>query len=126
MMRLIRIIVGKSILFLDAVIPVKKACVRSAEESVRIQKELDTMVIYQFEACPFCIKVRRGLRRLDLKIHYLDAKNDPDHKRDLTELGGKHKVPCLRIRKDGKDEWLYESKDILKYFEQLFPCATPA
>ncbi|WP_141710024.1 glutathione S-transferase N-terminal domain-containing protein, partial [Vibrio splendidus] len=30
------------------------------------------------------------------------------------------KVPCLRIEKGGKTEWMYESSDIVTYLEKQF------
>ena len=29
--------------------------------------------------------------------------------------GGSTTVPCLRIRRDGQEEWMYESLDIIDY-----------
>ncbi len=45
------------------------------------QKELDRRVshlaLYEFKACPFCVKVRWAIRRLGLNIKIRDAKSDP-------------------------------------------------
>ena len=33
--------------------------------------------------------------------------------------GGKHKVPCLKIKKtNAKTEWLYESDDIISFLKK--------
>ncbi|MBT6283827.1 MAG: glutaredoxin [Rhodospirillaceae bacterium] len=84
------------------------------------QQELDGMTakfaLYQFNACPFCVKVRRQIRRHALKIELRDARNDETHKQALIEGGGRHKVPCLRVTNPaGDDTWLYESDDIISY-----------
>ena len=42
--------------------------------------------------------------------------SDPDNLKRLTEVGGKHQVPCLFI--DGKP--LYESNDIIEYLRTRF------
>ena len=39
---------------------------------------------------------------------------------ELLKKGGKRKVPCLRIEKDGKVQWMYNSKDIIVYLQNSF------
>ena len=39
---------------------------------------------------------------------------------ELLRIGGKRKVPCLRIKKDSKDQWMYNSKDIIEYLQTSF------
>ena len=76
------------------------------------------MSLYQYKACPFCVKVRRKLRKYSLNIELKDAKNNNAYKNDLKNLGGKLKVPCLRIENNKNDiQWLYESKDIINFLE---------
>ena len=76
------------------------------------------MSLYQYKACPFCVKVRRKLRKYSLNIELKDAKNNNANKNDLKTLGGKLKVPCLRIENNKSDiQWLYESKDIINFLE---------
>jgi len=76
--------------------------------------------MYQFKTCPFCVKVRRELKRQALHIELRDAKNDVGHKAALVNEGGRHKVPCLRIEKaDDSVQWLYESTDIIAYLKKL-------
>lgn len=82
-----------------------------------IDRETANMAIYEYAACPFCMKTRRALRRLSLKIELRDAKNDPEHRDALRTEGGKQQVPCLRITEDGKDTWMYESSDIIDFLE---------
>lgn len=59
------------------------------------------------------------MRRQNLNIALVDAKQD-EHQRTLTELGGKTKVPCLRIEEQGEVRWMYESSDIINYLNQRF------
>jgi glutaredoxin len=89
------------------------------------QKQVDTLVanmsLYQYFACPFCIKVRRTIRRLNLPIAYRDAQvRGGEHRRVLAQEGGAIKVPCLRIDEGGKTTWMYESNDIIAYLKQRF------
>jgi glutathione S-transferase len=41
----------------------------------------------------------------------------------LEQLGGKFKVPCLRIEENGQSTWLYESKAIIAYLDERFASA---
>ena len=92
--------------------------------SDEVQQQLDeqtkNMAIYQFNACPFCVKTRRAVRRLGLNIDLRDAKNDPSFKAELIEQGGEYKVPCLAITENGSTRWMYESDDIISYLNQRF------
>ncbi|KHJ51061.1 MULTISPECIES: glutaredoxin family protein [unclassified Halomonas] len=94
---------------------------RSAEEQAEVDAACEALALYQFRTCPFCIKVRKEMARLGLKIELRDAQLDPDHKQALLEGGGKVKVPCLRIaHEDGREEWLYESDEINRWLHQRF------
>ena len=118
-MKIIRWVLGRIILILDFVTRPKKMN-RDADE----QKKLDTLLknhsMYQFHTCPFCVKVRRYLRKNSLNIEIRDARNDLKYREELKEFGGKIQVPCLRIEKSQDDiKWLYESDDIISYFDKM-------
>lgn len=122
-MKLIRAIIGKCILLADqATSP--RAMQRSEEQQHLVNKQTSKLAIYQFHACPFCVKVRRELKRLNLDIELRDAKNNADHKRMLIQQGGKHQVPCLQIEENESVQWLYESDDIIAYLRNHFTQAT--
>lgn len=99
---------------------------RSAEEQASVNKAAANLALYQFYACPFCIKTRRALRRLNVPVTPRDAQNDPVHRRELESSGGKIQVPCLRIDEPGGTQWLYESKAIIAYLEDRFGAQVPA
>ena len=94
-----------------------KPQVRSAEEQSRLQDGLSGHSLYQLNACPFCIKTRRALHKLNLDIAFRDVGRDPHYRQELVSGGGKMKVPCLRIEQQGETRWMYESNDIIRYFE---------
>jgi len=98
------------------------------QHSDEVQKQLDEqtqdMALYQFNACPFCVKTRRAIRRLGLNIELRDAKNNPQFKTELIEQGGEYKVPCLAISENGETRWMYESDDIISYLNQRFTQTT--
>ena len=119
-MRLIRWFIGKLILFVN-LITLPSPILREKIDQDRIDKETKYLTIYQFEACPFCVKVRRFIRRNSLKINLKDAKNNKNFKFELVNEGGKHKVPCLKIEKiNSQTEWLYESTEIIKFLNSEF------
>ncbi|QYJ77649.1 glutaredoxin family protein [Shewanella acanthi] len=117
-MFIIRWILGRIILLLNFVFAPKKRHRPSAEQQ-QIDAQTQSLALYQYPACPFCVKVRRAMRRQGLNIQTRDAKQSP-FKEELQNLGGKQQVPCLRIEEAGKVQWLYESKDIIQYLDQRF------
>lgn len=122
-MKFVRWLLGRVILILDFLTR-PKPIVRDRGEQDKIDARTSSMAIYQFEACPFCVKVRRELRRHALHIELRDAKNDSKHKEELIAEGGKHKVPCLRIDDGSGDaKWLYESDEIIKFLKAEFNLA---
>ncbi|CAM2924900.1 glutaredoxin [Vibrio mytili] len=118
-MKFIRWFLGKIILLLNAVFS-PSGIKRSAEEQKIVDDKAKQFALYQFDACPFCVKVRRAMKRQSVKIELRDAKNDAQHRQELEQGGGRIKVPCLRIEKDGATQWLYESSDIVAYIEKEF------
>ena len=113
-MKVVRWILGRLILILNAVFS-PKGLAREADK----QQEVNIQHL-KFEACPFCVKVRRSAKRLNLPLETRDAKVSP-WEQELIEQGGARKVPCLRIEKENSDiEWMYESNDIIAYLEKRF------
>lgn len=95
--------------------------VRQPEAQQSVDRQCKTLALYQFSACPFCLKVRRELSRLSLTVALLDAQNHPQHREALLQGGGRVKVPCLKIA-DGQGgvQWLYESSEIIRYLQEKF------
>ena len=119
-MVIVRWIVGRIILLLNFIFT-PRGVKRSADLQQLVDQQSVALKLYQFAACPFCVKVRRQMKRLSLDIELRDAKTDQQHKADLVNLGGKHKVPCLRIESaNGDVQWMYESSDINQYLSQQF------
>jgi len=95
-----------------------KAKQRSAQEQQKVQDALHGHSLYQFYACPFCVKTRRALHELGVALEVRDINKDPQHRADLENGGGHVKVPCLRIDSGEQSQWLYESDDIIAYLRQ--------
>ena len=119
-MFVIRAILGALILFFDW-ITTPRGVKRDSQKQAAIDAQTKQLALFEFKACPFCVKVRRSMKRQSLKIDRFDAKRCSDSREALLAGGGKVKVPCLRIEKDtGEVEWMYESKDIIKYLNERF------
>ncbi len=116
-MKLIRKVLGKAIIFFD-----RTFGVAGVERAPELQQKLDVKTkaysLYQFEACPFCVKVRREIKRLNLKVELRDAKEGTAYGEELLKEGGMKQVPCLRIEEStGSVKWLYESADIIQFLK---------
>lgn len=115
----LRVGLGQLIVFGDWISrPAKRK--RGAAAQAQVTKDAQNLALYQFHACPFCVKTRRTLHRLNVPVALRDAKNDPTHRQALLEGGGRVKVPCLRIEEAGEVTWMYESKDIIAYLDKRF------
>jgi len=70
--------------------------------------------LYEFEACPFCRKVREALSILDLEvIVYPCPKGGPTYRPRAREQGGRELFPYLVDPNTGQA--MYESSDIVAY-----------
>lgn len=119
-MVVVRAILGALILLLNWVFT-PKGVKREASEQAAIDAQTAKLALYQYKACPFCVKVRRAMKRNGLTIETRDAKRSEQFKAELEQGGGQLKVPCLRIEEDsGEVRWMYESGDIIDYLEGRF------
>ena len=117
--RTLRRIIGPIMLLIDK-LTTPKGVARPAETQQQLDQITGQLALYQFKTCPFCMKVRREIKRQSLKIELRDAQYDPQHREQLLQGGGQVKVPCLRIpQADGKSTWLYESDEVIGYLRQL-------
>ncbi len=116
-MKLIRWILKIFVYLIDALFQprFKK---RSKREQELVDQKTKNLTLYQFYACPFCVKVRWAARRMGINLKIKDAKNDQQSRETLLKKGGKVQVPCLHIKNKEKEEWLYESKAIIEYLSQ--------
>jgi glutaredoxin len=116
----IRAAVGGAVLFFDRTFspePIERAPERQKE----IDRETSKLALYEFEACPFCVRVRREMRRLALNIERRDVAKSKKFEEELLAGGGEYQVPCLRIElPDGKVQWMYESADIVRYLRERY------
>lgn len=104
-----------------------KGVVRAAADQQAVDARTRRLALYHFPTCPFCLKSRRTIRRLSLKIELRDAKNDDAHRANLIAGGGKLQVPCLLISDvGGQQSWLYESDAINAYLNREYGSSAAA
>ena len=117
LIKLIRNALGSVVVFVDwATRP--KATQRSSTEQSRVQSAMHGLSLYQFRACPFCVKTRRAIHTLGVDIELRDINKDKKHREELQQGGGRVKVPCLRIEDNSGVHWMYESNNIIAYLNQ--------
>jgi glutaredoxin len=119
LIKALRIGLGQLIIFIDFITRPRQIK-RSAEAQAVVNQAAASLSLYQFRACPFCVRTRRVIRQLNLPIALLDAMNDAVARETLLAEGGAIKVPCLRIDDNGSVTWMYESKVIIAYLQQRF------
>lgn len=125
-MALIRWPIGQAILLVDR-LTAPRPPAREPARQAAVDAAVSDLALYQYRACPFCVKTRRAMRRLGVDLELRDAKGDPRHRQDLLERGGRLQVPCLRIPTgDGGERWLYESDDIIAFLAQRVAAADTA
>ncbi|AYN92872.1 MULTISPECIES: glutaredoxin family protein [Pseudomonas] len=123
LIKALRIGLGQTIVGLDLLTRPRKLK-RSAEAQKQVEEQTAGLALYQFQACPFCVKTRRAMHKLNLPIALRDVKKDPEHREALLAGGGRIKVPCLRIEEEGRTAWMYESNDIIAYLNKRFAPAS--
>jgi glutaredoxin len=119
LMKAVRVGLGQLVIAGDFLTrPSKKK--RMPEAQAAVDASAKALTLYQFHACPFCVKTRRALRRLNVPVALRDAKHNETDRQALLSGGGRIKVPCLRIEEAGQTVWMYESKVIIDYLEKRF------
>ena len=119
LLKLVRQGLGRLIIFGDWASrprPIK----RNNQAQKLVNEAAAGLSLYQFYACPFCVKVRRTIHKLNVPIELRDAQGNSQFRQELEQQGGRIKVPCLRIEDAEGVRWMYESNDINNYLNQRF------
>ena len=116
----LRVIVGQLVVFISFITR-PSPMQREPAAQAAVNDAASALALYQFHGCPFCVKTRRTLRRLNLPVELRDASGNAEHRQTLLNEGGKIQVPCLLItNEDGSETWMYESMDIVAYLKKRF------
>jgi len=94
---------------------------RAPADQATVDLQCQSLALYQFSTCPFCIKVRQEMRRLSLPIEKRDAQHHSANRDALLQGSGASKVPCLKITdSQGQTQWLQDSAAIVAYLRAQF------
>lgn len=107
----------KFILIINYKLSLKKPIVRTKEQQNIVDQKLKGHTLYQYQWCPFCVRVRKFIIENCLNVKLFDIKDDDNKKEELKTKGGHLKVPCLKINNGNDAQYIYESLDILKYLK---------
>lgn len=82
------------------------------------------LILYEFEACPFCRRVREALTRLDLEALIRPCpKGGQRYRADVEALGGKQQFPFLVDPNRGVQ--MYESGEIVRHLHREYGRGVP-
>lgn len=122
--RTVRIVLGP-VMLLKERLTRPSGVKRAPEAQAAVDLQCQSLALYQFSTCPFCIKVRQEMRRLSLPIEKRDAQHNTANREYLLQGSGATKVPCLQITEtNGQTRWLQDSATIVAYLRERF--AAPA
>jgi glutaredoxin len=94
---------------------------RAPAAQALVDLQCQSLALYQFSTCPFCIKVRQEMHRLSLPIEQRDAQHHSAHRDALLQGSGATQVPCLKISDNqGQTQWLQDSNAIVAYLQGRF------
>jgi glutathione S-transferase len=79
--------------------------------------------LYEFEACPFCRRVREALSALDLSVLIHPCPKNGRLRTIVRERGGKEQFPYLSDPNTGVA--MYESTDIVRYLVDTYGGTAP-
>jgi glutaredoxin len=116
----LRLVLGP-VMLLKERITQPKGVQRDAAAQAAVDLQCQSLALYQFNTCPFCIKVRQEMRRLSLPIEKRDAQHNAAHREELVQSSGATKVPCLKISQaNGETRWLQDSNAIVAHLRERF------
>ena len=116
----LRIILGP-VMLLKEKLTQPKGIIRPEAAQQSVDQQCQSLALYQYKTCPFCMKVRREKASLSLNIQKIDAQPPGVDRDTLTREGGQTKVPCLKMTDAaGHTQWLYDSNKIIGYLQGRF------
>ena len=84
-------------------------------------KPAQPLILYEFQGCPFCAKVREAVSNLGLDVTYRPCPQGGALWRPMAkELGGKAQFPYLVDPNNALAGGMYESSDIVDYLYETY------
>jgi glutaredoxin 2 len=90
------------------------------KNSSREMTHVEGLALYQYDACPFCMRVRMATRSLGIDLELRDTRHSADYAQEVVAATGRSTVPVLRIEEAGEVRWMQESADIVDYLRKRF------
>lgn len=76
--------------------------------------------LYYYDMCPFCQRVLHALPGVKVEVERRNVMQNPQYRQQQQQATGRTTVPCLLIEDEsGKETWMYESGDIIRYLTSL-------
>jgi glutathione S-transferase len=84
--------------------------------------EVQGLALYYSSWCPYCRRVLRAAKELDIEdqLSLRDVDRHQEHDRALRAAQGRGTVPVLRIQRAEGDLWMPESRDIVAFLRARF------
>jgi glutaredoxin len=77
--------------------------------------------IYVSRFCGACHRVLNAVDDLGIDIEIRDVTLNSGRRDEIRRATGRRTVPVLRItHPDGRDEWMFQSREIVKYLTRCF------
>ena len=94
-LKILREGLGRVIVFADWLTRPKQMQ-RSETAQKIIEDKTSNLALYQFYACPFCVKTRRVIRRLNLPIEFRNAQHGSPWRSELERTGWENSSAKLK------------------------------
>lgn len=75
--------------------------------------------LYYYDACPFCQRVLHALPKVKVEVEKRNVMTNRAYSDQQYKATGRTTVPCLLIDDNGKETWMYESADIIRFLQGL-------
>ena len=72
-----------------------------------------TLEFYYYDFCPFCVRVKKTIKKLNIKVTYCNTMEDPSCEQKLFTDTGRRTVPCLYI----DNIPMHESSEIISWLQ---------
>jgi glutaredoxin len=84
----------------------------------------ETLALYYTPTCPFCIRVLRVIEELAIDVELRNIWDNEEYRAELVDARDRATVPVLRCTSPGRDRWMPESADIIRYLRDRFETAS--
>ena len=75
--------------------------------------------LYYYDTCPFCQRVLQALPKVKVEVEKRNVMTNRAYSDQQYKATGRTTVPCLLIDDNGKETWMYESADIVRFLQSL-------